>query len=99
MPELVRVSLYRILQEAINNVGKHSGATQVDVNIKYQNRLLTITILDDGCGLKGSDLNSSGGVNHMRTRAALISANFLIKARENEFGTIVEVSLPLRNGI
>lgn len=99
LPDLVRVSLYRILQEAINNVGKHSGAAHIDVDIKYQNRLVTITILDDGCGLKGSDLNSSGGVNHMKTRAALISANFVIKARENEFGTIVEVSLPLRNDV
>ena len=49
------VNLYRIVQESLNNVVKHSGATQVQVRATTAEKGLKLTITDDGCGFAVAD--------------------------------------------
>ncbi len=75
LPVFTQLQLYRIVQEALNNVGKHSKASQVMVKVAQQNGSLLITVADDG---KGFDPNStkkdSHGLVNIRQRAQLIGA-------------------------
>ncbi|CAM3986568.1 ATP-binding protein [Paracoccus yeei] len=90
---VARIALFRIVQEAINNAGRHARAGRIDVRIAAQPRL-RITVADDGCGLP-EDVRRSrkkGGLSHMRTRAQLIGAR--LSVRSGRTGTSVSVSLP-----
>ncbi|SMO91401.1 GAF domain-containing sensor histidine kinase [Paracoccus laeviglucosivorans] len=90
---VARIALYRIVQEAINNAGRHARASRIDVRIARQPRL-RVTVADDGCGLS-EDIRRSrkkGGLSHMRTRAQLIGAR--LSVRSGRTGTSVSVSLP-----
>lgn len=90
---VVRMALFRIVQEAINNAGRHARASRIDVRIAAEPRL-RITVADDGCGLSDEIRRTRrrGGLSHMRTRAQLIGAR--LSVRSGRTGTSVSVSLP-----
>lgn len=90
---VVRIALFRIVQEAINNAGRHAAPSRIDVRIAGKPRL-RVTVADDGCGI-AEDIRRSrkkGGLSHMRTRAQLIGAR--LSVRSGKTGTSVSVSLP-----
>ena len=75
LSKFCKLQLYRIVQEALNNVQKHSHATHVELNITQKQNSLILSIIDDG---KGMPLRSSKGESHgvlnIRQRAQLIGA-------------------------
>jgi len=89
---VVRIALFRIVQEAINNAGRHARASRIGVRIAGRPRL-RVTIADDGCGLPEEIRRGrrKGGMSHMRTRAQLIGAK--LSVRSGRTGTSVSVSL------
>jgi PAS domain S-box-containing protein len=91
LPVEVKVGLYRIAQEALNNVAKHSGAKTAKVKLLCRRDRVTLTVSDDG---KGFNIRSvppnSLGLNIMRERAQEIRAKLMIQSREGE-GTTVKV--------
>jgi len=71
----VSYNLYRIVQEAVTNALRHSGAQDVRVDVKVQEGLLELEISDDGCGIEsGSAIGHGVGLETMRFRAAAIGA-------------------------
>ena len=95
----VEVGLYRIVQEALTNVLKHSNATTCTVRLVKRDDHVQLTIEDDGRGVEPSLEAASGarrglGVIGMRERAASLSGAFAIENRR-EGGTRVSVRLPL----
>ena len=77
----IAIALYRILQEALNNVVKHSGATNVRVVFNNDADSTSITIADDGCGISDADLasamqNNRIGLFGMRERVELLFGRF-----------------------
>jgi signal transduction histidine kinase len=67
--------IYRIVQEAFNNIQKHSKATKVSVDMNMQESNLDIAIADNGIGMNGSALRpNSYGLDNMKYRAELIGA-------------------------
>ncbi len=93
----IRIALFRIAQEAINNAARHSGADHISVTVKRVKAGLQMTIRDNGRGLTGSGRSrqtskATGGIAHMRTRARLIAADFGMESKD---GTTVTVKLPL----
>jgi signal transduction histidine kinase/DNA-binding NarL/FixJ family response regulator len=90
-PPKVRMAFYRIVQEALNNIEKHSRATTVDVGvIRYDNRL-ELEIRDNGRGFSVEQVNPmSLGLNIMRERAEEIAATFSIESAPNR-GTHIQV--------
>ena len=66
LPETIELSIFRIVQEGLNNVWKHSDASQVQVCLENKSaRMLSITIADDGKGLDSDfDLSMLSGAGH-----------------------------------
>ncbi|MCP2050107.1 UNVERIFIED_ORG: signal transduction histidine kinase [Paenarthrobacter nicotinovorans] len=82
---------YRIIQEALTNVGRHSGAQTAVVRVVEAAGALTVTIDDDGAGMGVS--RPGNGLTGMRERAAALGGTLTL--HELEPGLRVEASLPL----
>lgn len=92
--KIQKLNIFRIIQEALHNVMKHSKATEVKVSVKKIKSKIVVKIVDNGCGVsnKDSDKNKGLGINSMQYRANQIGATFKIKANKPK-GTCVEVQL------
>lgn len=91
LPPEVKLALYRIAQEALNNIFKHAGATQVDVNLVDHSDYILLQVTDDGSGFSFDQIEpTSLGLNIMRERAEEIGADLDITT-EGEVGTTVNV--------
>ena len=93
----VRDQIYRIGREALTNAFRHSGATEIELEIDYSSKHLRLVIRDNGCGIS-SDYLSAGRVGHlglsgMREFAEKIGAELKIWSR-SESGTEVELVVP-----
>lgn len=93
LDETTRIALYRIVQEAANNAARHSGASVINITIEAADEQLRISVCDDGKGCAVSQ-DGGGGMSHMRTRAALISADISITGNA-ESGSRVTICLPM----
>ena len=91
-----RTVVFRILQESLTNIARHSGAKRVDVFLKVESDVLTLQIADDGRGIRGDEVRGSGsmGLLGMKERAASHGGEADIAAGENG-GTVVTLTLPL----
>jgi signal transduction histidine kinase len=94
VPADVKVALYRIAQEALNNVAKHAGASEASVSVRCQAEQVTLQISDDGRGFDPADVSAQSlGVGIMRERAKAIGAELEIKSKPEQ-GTRVVVVWP-----
>ena len=98
-PRAAHVALYRIAQEALNNVVKHARATQVTVGLRCGSldggqttgQRVEIRIQDDGRGFDPDDVSPEHlGLGIMRERAQAIGAVLTVESRLGE-GTVVTV--------
>ncbi|MDF1672177.1 MAG: sensor histidine kinase [Vicingaceae bacterium] len=83
------VSIYRIVQEAINNAMKYAAATNVSLNISETDDVLIISIKDDGIGFNIAEIDLGNGLENMRNRALSINAEFNIHSSINEGTEII----------
>jgi two-component system CheB/CheR fusion protein len=93
----VSMNVYRITQEALNNVMKHAQAKHVDVLLERRNGTLVLIVEDDGVGFDLEQITSEHnqmGIIGMRERAALVGGSVEIESKANE-GTTVFVRAPL----
>jgi PAS domain S-box-containing protein len=96
LPE-VEMNLYRIVQEALNNVYKHAEAKSVDVILEKREDLMVLIIADDGKGFDPEDKNNRRkgmGLTGMRERAALIGGTLEFESTPDE-GTSIYVRVPI----
>jgi signal transduction histidine kinase len=91
----VETNLFRIAQEALNNVHKHAGATSVDVRLRRRDGTLVLTIEDNGAGFDpGANRTDTGiGLLGMRERAFLLNGRVEIESKVGH-GTTVIVTVP-----
>lgn len=90
------IILYRILQEALTNCTKHSGATKVEVNIKSEGDGLSLSVKDDGTGFNFDEVLASGeglGLAGMAERVDFLSGSLEIDSGPG-LGTKLTVKLP-----
>ena len=89
--------VFRIVQEALTNVVKHSNATYVDLGILINKDKIILKIDDDGQGFDPSEINFSGsnGLNNIKDRVALLSGRFKLKSAPAK-GTKIEITIPLK---
>lgn len=95
----VDTTLYRITQEALHNVAKHSRCSHVDVVISKSQDRFVLVVEDDGCGfdtdvLADADNFFVRGIEEMRTRATSARGEFSIES-ELAKGTSVIVKIPV----
>jgi signal transduction histidine kinase len=97
LPDEQATSVYRIVQESLFNVRKHSQADQVIVTAKNGDGILELTIEDDGIGISTEDQEHVGyhyGFLDMKERASMIGAILNI-ASDPGIGTTVSVKLKI----
>ncbi|TLS45073.1 sensor histidine kinase [Streptomyces montanus] len=95
LPAPVDLAAYRIVQESLTNVAKHSDAGQVTIQLAYGVEELTVTVEDDGEGAAAGPVGSGGGsgVTGMTERARALGGE-LTAARRPEGGFAVRARLP-----
>lgn len=86
--------VYRIVQESLTNVIRHSGATEASVALAEANDELELVVADNGRGLPADEVPLDGGIRSMRERALLIGAELTWEARPSG-GTTIRLSVPL----
>ncbi len=98
LPLTVETSLYRIVQEALTNVGRHARASRADVFLKRRDNQIIMIIEDDGVGFDIDDTHHSSrlGLVGMRERAEMLGGRLVIES-EISNGTTVYVEVPYVN--
>lgn len=90
LPAPVRITFYRIAQEAVNNVIKHSQARDVRISLSLSPQEAELRISDDGRGFDEKRATAGMGLSNMRERAESIGATIAVTSAEGE-GTTIEV--------
>lgn len=93
LSEGLRVTLFRICQEGLNNVIKHANASRVVIRGWQQDESLLLLIIDNGCGLDGAYGRQGFGLTGMRERVTALGGTLTLTGTQ---GTQVRVQLPLR---
>jgi two-component system NarL family sensor kinase len=97
LADFTKLQLYRIVQEALNNVQKHSAATSVELNIREKDGLILIDVVDNGKGINLKAIRRDAhGLLNIRQRAQLIGAQVEWKKPEKyPTGTEMRLKIPL----
>jgi len=99
LDEAVRITIFRIIQEALNNIIKHSQASHVDLSLEFKENVARIRVRDNGCGFNLDIIRltrigrTSLGLAGMEERAALLGGTVSIQSRPG-YGTEVEAVIP-----
>ena len=99
VPEDLKILIYRVFQEAFNNIIKHSGADTVQVVLKKDSQHIILTIQDNGKGFDLSKVTSRNeislgkGLNSMKERTELFDGSLNISSAPGK-GTLIEAKWP-----
>jgi signal transduction histidine kinase len=95
LPAATELAAFRIIQEAITNVVRHSGARHADIRLGYGADVLSVEVADDGTGgPRIGSLEEGSGIRGMRERATALGGTLTMDASPSG-GTSVSVTLPL----
>jgi PAS domain S-box-containing protein len=98
LPPAIQIALYRILQEALTNVARHSGAKAVSIRFARLATALEVAVIDDGCGFDAKAVAVAShrlGIQSMRERAAILGGTVSFTSQGK--GTKILVQVPLAN--
>jgi signal transduction histidine kinase len=90
----VGIHVYRVLQEALSNVARHSGSDHASVRLRINTATLELEIEDHGKGLTPNVSRQGLGLVAMRERAEIVKGTLEI-VRPPAGGTLVRLSVPL----
>jgi signal transduction histidine kinase len=95
LPDIYNITLYRVLQEALNNIVKHAHASHVWVELNSEENRIILTVQDNGLGFKTAGVPSNGmGLSNMQERVTIAGGNFSISSDQKR-GTILTAQFPL----
>jgi signal transduction histidine kinase len=100
MPDDIALCVYRVVQEGLQNVVKHSGANSAKVELTASEHGIHLVVSDPGCGFDAAKetVRSSLGLVSMRERVRLLHGHISIQSRRGE-GTRIRVQVPLDRSI
>lgn len=97
---VISLTVFRIVQEALNNVTKHSKASNISINLEFLNNELKLNIYDDGIGfdteklrVRSEDISSGFGLVSMNERIELLSGEMNIDSEPGR-GTRLNIMIP-----
>ncbi len=100
LDDAAKIAVFRIVQEALNNVLKHSEAKHAEIDVEFTETGLRASVRDDGCGFDmnrirviQSSSRPSLGLAGMQERAALLGGTVAVQSRPGQ-GTLVEAFVP-----
>jgi PAS domain S-box-containing protein len=96
LPDDVALCVYRLTQEALQNVVKHSGATSAKVKLAVDEQALHLLVSDNGHGFDPQSMRSNGslGIISMRERVRMVRGQISVQSRPGD-GTRIEVRVPI----
>lgn len=94
LPDHVATSLYRITQEALQNVSKHAGAARATVELFVAGQHIVLRVTDDGDGIDSEEQTDGHGLTIMRERAELLGGRLDLVSRRGG-GMTLSVRVPL----
>lgn len=87
--------IFRIIQEALHNAVRHSGADKIDVGLHFSNGLLHLSVADNGCGFELSACQGTGhGIINMNERVSLLRGTMEVIALPGK-GTRIKADIPV----
>jgi signal transduction histidine kinase len=89
----VEVALFRVAQEALNNVAKHAKASRVGLTLSYMDDVVLLDVRDDGIGFEPGVTGGGFGLSSMRQRLLRVAGSLAIESSPGE-GTAVNASVP-----
>jgi len=89
----VKIQVYRILQESLQNIGKYAKAANVSISMLKKENAIIVSITDDGIGFNKHQIKGGIGIKNMRERAAEIGATLKILSEKNQ-GTQIILTIP-----
>ena len=93
IPSRIEITIFRIAQEAINNVLKHSGASELRVSITEFDDRISLFVKDNGVGFEEGKVHDGNGIRNMRERVNI--ENGIFELETSELGTTIEVEIPI----
>ncbi|MRH99194.1 hypothetical protein GH721_01495 [Kriegella sp. EG-1] len=88
----IKFNVYRVIQESITNILKHSNASIVTINFQIINHVLELNILDNGVGFKKGYLNKGIGLKNIKSRVENVGGLAYFKS---ENGVSIDIKIPL----
>lgn len=93
IPSSLKLLIYRVMQESLNNIAKHSGATLVYLTLGSEKDRIKLAIRDNGHGFDTQKVRKGMGIGTMSERVEFLGGEFSIESTPGE-GTIVRASWP-----
>ncbi|MDI3528894.1 MAG: two-component system, NarL family, sensor histidine kinase DegS [Thermoanaerobacter sp.] len=91
----IEITCFRVVQEALTNIKKHSKAKNASVKFEFGMRFISIIIKDDGIGFDKENIGQGYGLMGMRERVEILNGKFEISSFKNN-GTQIYISIPVR---
>ncbi len=100
VPELQATAAFRILQESLNNIGRHACATHVRVELRIDDRQLVMAIKDNGVGMYPHDRRKARrfGLIGVQERITMLDGELTIDSSPGR-GTVLRIRIPLQPGV
>ena len=93
MPDNIKLMAYRIVQEQVNNIIKHSRATTAEIKLAVSRKMFNITVKDNGIGFDAKRKSNGIGLNNITSRAELHNGKVDVVSSPGK-GCTLKVSLP-----
>jgi signal transduction histidine kinase len=99
LDDAMKITIFRIIQESLNNIIKHSHATHVNIHLHFDEKNVRISVFDNGIGFDQDQVQQrrtsrpSLGLAGMEERAALLGGTVTVQSRPG-YGTEVEAKIP-----
>ena len=94
LPDNLKLMLFRITQEQINNIVRHAGSTLIQIRLQSDAEYIMLTIVDDGKGFNPANTKKGQGFNNITNRAALFNGKAEIEAMPGK-GCTLTVVIPI----
>ncbi len=101
MPQNIEATLFRVIQEAVTNIARHSGAKKASVRLAFHDTSIKVQIKDDGHGFNVDEAISSRdrprglGLVGMRERVSIVGGSVEIRSNAQRGGTLIKIDIPL----
>lgn len=99
LDDAMKITIFRIIQESLNNIIKHAQATHINIHLHFEKRSVRISVLDNGIGFDHDEVRQnrnnrpSLGLAGMEERAGLLNGTVTVQSRPG-YGTEVEAVIP-----
>ena len=91
---IVKINLYRIMQESFQNINKYAGATAILVNLYKDDKNIILQIIDNGVGFQVTKKSKGIGIQNMEARVAACHGTFELNSKVGE-GTTLQITIPI----